>query len=106
MRPPGLHSWLFEFAQNLAKDTDQKLEALEREQADLNARLAKIQGELLMADRAVDRGLRFEPVIAGQYQCPRCWVADEVQAPLIPQASEGDTDILKCRRCQETYTFE
>ena len=54
-------------------------------------------------DLAIERLNGFRAEIGGELQCPRCWVAQGVNSPLIATPSDDDTDWLKCRICNSEY---
>src|SRR3546814_816298 len=78
---------------------------LERQLEKVKLEVIEIEASLVAADVAVKRLANFRVNLGGDYQCPRCWITQGVNAPLVPQASSTEIDHFACRQCHSDYSF-
>src|SRR5215211_3699782 len=73
---------------------EQQFENGELSKADLDAQKQDAQF-------AQNRALNFAIRIGPDYQCPRCWIVNEIQSSLspVPAAPGAQEDLLRCSRC-------
>lgn len=76
-----------------------QLRQLEREQAGVEQRIAEIKAQLEAARVAQKRLLNYQPSIGTDFQCPRCWVVNEIRADVRPIPSQTSDDIMRCGTC-------
>jgi len=92
-------------ANELAQAAQHRAASLKREIVALEEQLAEKNAALQFSHEAHDRLLNFQPKIGSDYQCPRCWIEDDMRAALraIP-ADANDKDRLACERCGNQLT--
>jgi hypothetical protein len=72
---------------------------LESEQLVAKLKALEVEASLLASNLAAQRLQSFHVTIGGELQCPRCWIAHEVNSPLVPQSCENKIDQLMCQVC-------
>lgn len=82
-----------------------ELRKLEQQQAEVERRKAEINAQLEAARVSAKRLLNFRPCIGTDFQCPRCWIVNEVRSPLRPIPSDTSDDIMRCRVCEGDFTI-
>jgi len=55
---------------------------------------------------ALGRVREYRPKIGLDYQCPLCWMKDEVRVALDPVATGTKDDAFGCDRCGSDYLIE
>jgi hypothetical protein len=92
---------LIEEAQRVASGADGRARDLQSELDDIEAKKLAVDAELKRAKGEVERLLNYQPCIGRDFQCPRCWVRDEIRSPLIPVTGTDPSqfDTLRCRAC-------
>lgn len=93
-------------ANEIAQAAQHRAIALKREIVALEEQLAEKNAALESSHRAHDRLLSFHQTAGSDYQCPRCWIEDDMRAVLRPvQADAGNSDRLACDRCGHELTL-
>jgi hypothetical protein len=87
---------LTEEAEYVARTLQGGASALEAELRDIEKRKAEIDAKLHAARRSQKRLLNYQPRIGRDFQCPRCWVRDEVRTTLSPVPGTDEHDIMRC----------
>ena len=92
-------------ANEIAQAAQQRATSLKREIVELEEQLAEKNAALQSSHQAHDRLLNFHPQVGIDYQCPRCWIEDDLRATLrgVPADANG-TDRLACERCGHQLT--
>jgi hypothetical protein len=87
-------------ANAIAQAAQHRAIELKREIVGLEEQLAEKNAALESSHRAHDRLLNFHQLVGSDYQCPRCWIEDEMRVPLHPVPADADNrDQLACERC-------
>lgn len=102
---PDVKTQLTQEAICIANGFSEKKRGLDKQKLDLQTQLAVVKAQFEATDLAIDRLNSFRVTIDGEYQCPRCWIAQGVSAPLIPQPSDTSQDWFKCRVCHHEFSF-
>jgi cell division septum initiation protein DivIVA len=83
-----------------AEREQQKIEsrnsALESQLREAEQRAAELKAAILLASGSEQRFLNFQPFLNGQFQCPRCWIANNIHTNLHQVDNEG-FDTVECR---------
>jgi DNA repair exonuclease SbcCD ATPase subunit len=79
-----------------AERMQSSLPTLTRELVELQQRKAQIKEEIRTINSAQKRLRAYRPAFGPNYQCPRCWVQQEIRASLHPIPSRTKDDILRC----------
>jgi len=90
---------------SIANDIQGRGLAHKRELEEIELRAAELKLQIESASRARERSRTFSPSIAGNYQCPFCWVQSEQKANLVTVASEDENDNFVCRHCGNDFAF-
>ena len=91
----------------IVTDMQQGIGQLKAEIAQLEDRKSQIQSQLVAAVVCRERLSRFQPEIGGVFQCPSCWIRNELRSPL--KAIGGGTnaeDFLQCSVCRQEITID
>ena len=85
-------------------------DALRKEAQDIGRRLQRhsqrAQGTVEVdaqggaASSVMARAASYRPIIGLSYQCPTCWVTDEVRSGMQPAEAADSADALFCNRCE------
>ena len=95
---------LAEEAQQIASQLQGAARALDREKAELEARLGEIEAKGKTARLVPQRLLDFQPTLNGDFQCPMCWVRDSRHSNLFPVGGGTKTkDLWRCHICHSYY---
>jgi hypothetical protein len=87
-------------AGEIASDYQQRIDKLERELRDLEARKLAVEEALRTASIIPKRLARFKPKIGTEHQCPRCWLEQEARSTLEPiGGGTRHEDDFRCRSC-------
>ena len=98
---------LTQTAIQIANDFAHRKNALQQEKLSIEEKLQEVEAHREAAGLAVQRGFNFQPTIGGELQCPRCWIAQGRNTPLIPKPSDDPgTDLFGCRECGSQYAFD
>ena len=92
-------------ATKMAVSAQHRLERLQEELAEVETRKTEIEAQLNAARLAPERVFNFQPQIARQYQCPRCWIEREVRSEINPIPSDTSDDLFRCRICHFEITI-
>ena len=84
----------------IADNAQARLSQLEHEEAEIDARKAKIKAERDMIRGTAHRLANFPVRTAADFLCPRCWVAEGKSSPLRPIPSQTRDDLFRCTLCQ------
>jgi hypothetical protein len=95
----GIDDKLHQAAVKKAMDMQSRLAALDREEAEIDARKAQIHAERNAISRAPDRLANFSVKVGANYQCPHCWIEHERQSVLSPIPSKTSADLFRCDTC-------
>lgn len=93
-------------ASQLAFIEERKAGKLRRKLTLLDETRAKLKFDLDSAASAAARMHRYQPFNDETPQCPRCWILQAKQQPLVNQGSGGNKDLFKCRECGHEVPFE
>jgi len=59
-----------------------------------------VEAQLERAKLAYNRAVGFQPQVHDIFQCPNCWVAEEVRSVLVPVKDDTNTEgLFKCQTC-------
>jgi hypothetical protein len=72
----------------------ERLQALKREEDELEAQNIGLVQAFIRASRALPEG-----------SCPRCWIWDGTAVKLSPQPSAHEYDVVRCPQCRNEYTI-
>jgi len=93
-------------ANEIAQAAQHRATTLKREIVGLEEQLAEKNAALQSSHEAHDRLLNFHPQVGSDYQCPRCWIEEDLRAILRAVAADAnDTDRLACERCGHQLTL-
>ena len=92
-------------ASEIARDVEAQKPSLEAELAKIEAQKTAVEAKLRAASLGPERTYNFQPEIDGQLQCPRCFIAGELQSPLFPIPSQTKEDNFSCRTCHFKFTI-
>jgi len=90
---------LSDLAAAIAEEMQQRRSALEAEPLELETRKREIGEELRATDLGRERLSHFQVKIDGEYQCPNCWVRDDVRTPLTSIELDGKEEFFRCGKC-------
>ncbi len=79
--------------------------ALEAELLAIEQRRIETEAELKAARLARTRLLDFRPRLEHGYQCPHCWIENEMQSTLRSVPSTTSDDILRCYSCGSEFVI-
>lgn len=86
-------------------DAQERADEIQKKLSKLNEEQLKLDFQLQTLQRAHDRLLSFKASERGEYQCPRCWVRDEIRSNLRPIPGTADEDFFRCDRCDLELAF-
>ena len=93
-------------ANGIAQAAQHRAIELKREIVALEEQLAEKNAALESSHRAHDRLLNFQQMAGHDYQCPRCWIEDDMHATLRPVPTDaGNAEQLACERCGDRLTL-
>ena len=78
---------------------ERKALGAEKEIADLEKKKAALKTAMDTAKLASQRLLNFHVVDGVNYQCPRCWIGNEIRSALRPLDGDDRRDFMGCRAC-------
>lgn len=91
-----------EFTQNVVS----RQPSLRAKKFELERQLEEVKADLHFVDTAIDRLSRFQAEVRGNFQCPRCWIEDEVATDLVAVPNDDDReDILRCHTCHLDFSI-
>jgi hypothetical protein len=97
--------FLTEQAKDFADGLHTRRSALERELAAIETKKLETELQLDAAKLAYDRFATFDPEIAGNLQCPKCWVYDGKRASVRAVPGTATEDAFVCNLCGYEYWF-
>jgi hypothetical protein len=89
----------------VANEIQERALRLQPELLAIETRKAEIQAQLNAAKLCHDRLASFQPQIGMDYQCPRCWISNEISSPLTPIPGTDHEDFFKCVTCQWQFSI-
>jgi hypothetical protein len=93
-------------ANEIAQAAQHRAIELKREIVGLEEQLAEKNAALESSHRAHDRLLNFHQLAGHDYQCPRCWIEDDMRATLRSVPADADNgERLACERCGDQLTL-
>lgn len=95
----NIAEYLANEAEDEARRIRNRMAALDAELREVEAKKAEIEAKRRLARGAAQRFLNYQPRIGPDYQCPCCWVRDEVRSTLSPIPGTDEHDIMRCRAC-------
>jgi NMD protein affecting ribosome stability and mRNA decay len=81
---------LIEIATELAVDAKDNVADIQHKLSAVETARVEIEARLHTANRALERLSSFVSIRVSDFQCPRCWINNEVIASLRP-ANEGNS---------------
>jgi hypothetical protein len=97
---------VLEIANEYATSLDQRMPALQKELADLEARKAQAEAQLDSARDALKRSHEFPLLLRRDPICPYCWIDSgrKVSLTAVGQTSEDDPHLttFRCSSCEQT----
>lgn len=94
-----IHQAAFDYA-NRARERETLAKA---EKERLLVRLEQLELEIPIHKAAADRLFTFQQSRNGVFQCPRCWIAQEIAADLTPIPSVDEDDKFRCTHCRDEF---
>ena len=86
-------------AEEIALKARSRVADLEAQELHLMSQIHEVQAVSQKLRGAVQRLAKFQVQTGGQYQCPRCWIDDEVCSNLRPIPSDTKADLFRCGVC-------
>ena len=102
----GLYVWLYRRAAEAARAAQDRGVGLKKEILDAEQRKAEAEAALELAQSALARHDRFDPIIGDDHQCPVCWVTDGVRSKIVPIPSDTAVDWFRCKTCHTEISTE
>jgi hypothetical protein len=93
-------------ALEVANNIQERTLALKRELVQIKTREMHIEAQLEQAHLAHQRLFNYRPTLGPDYQCPRCWIANEKSFPLKPIPSADSSDHFRCTGCQFEFSID
>jgi hypothetical protein len=87
-------------ANEVAERLDAKSGQLKQELLEIQIRTKQIEAALHNADVANKRLLNYRPTLGSDYQCPDCFIKNEVRSSLRAIPGKGTHDLFKCPTCK------
>ena len=97
--PMDILQALAEEAEYAARTVEGRSRQLETELREVEKRKAEIDTQLQAARSSQKRLLNYQPRIGRDYQCPRCWITNEIRSALSPIPGTSEHDIMRCHAC-------
>ena len=91
-------------AEDEATRAQNRARGMEADLLQIETRKREVEAALHSAHSAVHRAVNYRVRLGADYQCPCCWVRDEVRSPLAPVPGTADHDIMRCHTCGMAYT--
>ena len=101
----GIVDKLRQAANNAADHLVSTISDLDRQIAELNERMNKVEAERVQAGNALKAAADYPVNIGVDYLCPICWVSGNRMSPLQSIPSQGRNDIFRCDLCHYEDTF-
>ena len=101
-----LYTRLFRRAAEAARAAQERGAALKIEILEVEQRKSEAEAALALANSAIVRLDRFDPVIGDDYQCPHCWVTDGIRSKIVPIPSNTAVDWFRCVTCHTEISTE
>ena len=87
-------------AADIAAEHQQRVDKLERELRELEARKLQVEEALRTARIIPKRLARFQVKVGTDHQCPRCWLQQEARSTLEPiGGGTRHEEYFRCRSC-------
>jgi hypothetical protein len=94
-------SQLQEMAGEFARNAQCQATHLHHDLLEIERRKRQIEAKFHVANLAHDRLASFLPVLGGNFQCPGCWINNEVRSSLRPIGGGTSTqDLFRCNACE------
>ncbi len=101
-----LYTWLFRRAAEAARAAQERGAQLKIEILDAEQRKSEAEAALELANSALVRLDRFDPIIGDNHQCPYCWVTNGVRSKIAPIPSDTAVDWFRCETCHTEISTE
>ena len=93
-------------ALRVAREIQDGAQGLQHELSKIETRKLQIEAMVRASSFARERLANFVPEIGGIFQCPSCWVRDELHSPLKPFGRGMATEeYFKCGHCSHEFTI-
>lgn len=76
---------------------------LQRELTNIEARKAEIQAVRDKIGGASERAVNFRAKLGTNFQCPCCWIENEVGSTIAPIEGDETTDRFLCATCGQQF---
>jgi hypothetical protein len=86
-------------ARDVTKRARARVSSLQADLAEIEARMARVEAVLNTARLSPERLSNFQPQLGSKYQCPCCWIENEVQSSLRLIQSDAGGDLFRCDVC-------
>ena len=97
-------NYLNQLADKIVTGLQASQSALKNEIIRLEEQVLDKKSDLESSRMASQRRLKFSATLGGKYQCPECFIVNNVASELrLADASSGNDGILKCRVCQSEF---
>jgi hypothetical protein len=97
---------LDEYAAQYATDCRVQHDDMQRQLNELELRRAHLQAHLVAVKASLTRASTYSLLEGMTYQCPRCWIMDEVASSLMPISGSQRETRLVCSSCRTEYTLQ
>jgi hypothetical protein len=98
---------LIEIATELAIEAKDGAADLERNLSAIETAKIEIEARLHIANHALDRLSSFVSIRGGGFQCPGCWINNEISASLRPAGGSNDgRDNFQCETCKSNFNLQ
>ncbi len=94
-----VRSHLEQLAMKEADSLKQYEARIEEEVLKLEEQKATLIARRNAARLGSQRLLNFEPALGENFQCPRCWIHDEIRSALTPIPGTSHKDLFRCQTC-------
>ena len=102
----GLYTWLYRCAAEAARTAQERGAKLKIEISHAEQRKSEAEAALELANSALSRHDRFDPIIGDDHQCPYCWITNGVRSKIVPIPSDTDVDWFRCKTCHTEISTE
>ena len=101
----SLNTQIKQEALEIANDLLQSAQRLKPELRQIETRKAQVEAILENTNRCHERAANFRPEIAGDFQCPNCWIRNDVKSSLKPIEGTATVDYFKCPHCDYRTSY-
>jgi hypothetical protein len=88
-----------QLAEQLAAQSQSRARHLRAELLEAERKVSEIKAKLDAANLALKHLPSFQPMINGQFQCPRCWLDHELRSSLENKPGRHRVDPYDCSTC-------